>query len=107
MDETNIDSELEAAAWKALDQVIDPELGLPITDLGLVYDVRSEEGTIRVEMTTTSPICPLGDFLAGEAKKWLQDLPGVEAVEIALTNDPPWTVDRLNDRARRLLGHPG
>ncbi len=94
-------------ARAALDEVIDPELGMPITDLGLVYDVRVDDGTLKVEMTTTSPICPLGDYLAGEARKRLEDLAGVEAVEVILTNDPPWTVDRMNERALRFFGHPG
>ena len=106
MDETNSDAALEAAAWKALDRVIDPELGLPITDIGLVYGVEATDGDVTVELTTTTPICPLGDYLTGQAKAQLAGLEGVRSVAINLTQDPPWTTDRLRDRARQVLGHP-
>jgi metal-sulfur cluster biosynthetic enzyme len=101
------DAELEAAAWKALERVIDPELGLPITDIGLVYGVAATAGDVTVELTTTTPICPLGDYLTGQAKAQLASLEGVGSVAITLTQDPPWTTDRLSDRARQVLGHPG
>lgn len=90
---------------EALATVIDPELGLPITDLGLVYDVVIEDGTVRVTITTTTPICPLGDYLAEMTRGRLADLPGIDDVEVRLTHDPPWTPDRLSDRARHLLSH--
>ncbi len=103
----NDDSAVEGAAWAALEQVIDPELGLPITDLGLVYEVSVTDGDLHVEMTTTTPICPLGEYLTGQAKTALAGIKGAGTVEIVLTQEPPWTPDRLSERARRQLGHVG
>jgi metal-sulfur cluster biosynthetic enzyme len=90
--------------WQVLETVIDPELGLPLTDLGLVYEVELAEGTVRVEMTTTTPICPLGDYLAGMVRDRLLALDWTTGVDVALTHDPPWSADRLSTEARRVLG---
>lgn len=90
--------------WEALSTVIDPELGVPITDLGLVYGVDVDDGSIRVELTTTTPICPLGEYLVRVSEARIEDATGISSVEIALTHDPPWTPDRMNDTAREMLG---
>lgn len=100
----NVDEEIKARAWTALDDVIDPELGLPVTDLGLVYGLEVEDGAVSVELTTTTPICPLGDYLLGQAKDRLLKVEGVSTVDIVLTQDPPWTIDRLSERALQHLG---
>ncbi len=107
VDANDTDIALADQAWSALDSVIDPELGLPITDLGLVYEVSVTDGDLHVEMTTTTPICPLGEYLTGQAKTALAGIDGVGNVEIMLTQEPPWTPDRLSERARRQLGHLG
>jgi metal-sulfur cluster biosynthetic enzyme len=95
---------LEEAVWQALGTVIDPELGLPITDLGLVYRVEAAAGVVTVVMTTTTPICPLGSYLAGLARSRVEDLAGVSEVDVHLTNEPPWTIDRMTAQARSQLG---
>jgi len=98
------DDDLLAQAWQALGAVIDPELGLPITDLGLVYEIEVGDATVAVEMTTTTPICPLGDYLARMARDSLLSLDWVVDARVSITHDPPWSVDRLSPEARRCLG---
>jgi len=79
----------------ALTSVLDPELGLSIVDLGLVYGVRIEGGHVGVTMTLTAPGCPLHDVLADWARAAVAAIPGVEGCEVALTFDPPWTPVRI------------
>ena len=76
----------------ALQSVVDPEIGLGIVELGLVYDVAVEdEGKkLQVKMTLTTPMCPYGPMLVGQVEEVLKATPGVEAVDVALVWDPPW-----------------
>lgn len=90
----------------ALSEVIDPEIGLPITELGLVYGVEATDGHVVVEMTTTTPLCPLGSYLGAEVERRLADVPGVEAAEVRFTHDPPWGPERIRPAGRRALGWP-
>lgn len=90
---------------KALRAVKDPELGLSIVDIGLVYETMvSEEGQVRVKMTLTSPGCPSGAEIMQDARQVLQDLDGVTGVEIDLVWEPYWTPDRIDPRVRAFLG---
>ena len=90
---------------KALRAVKDPELGLNIMDIGLVYDVNvSEQGEVKVTMTLTSPGCPSGAEIMQDARTVLEDLEGVSAVEIELVWEPYWTPDRIDPRVRAFLG---
>jgi len=91
-------------ARTALRDVIDPELGVSIVDLGLVYGLAIENGTATVVMTTTSPMCPLGALLTRGVEDRLLQLDGVNSVDVHLVNEPPWTADRLSDEARTILG---
>lgn len=88
----------------ALRTVVDPELGLNIVDLGLVYDARVEDGLARIRMTMTTPACPIGAYLVDEIRWALLSLDGVVDVEIEITHDPPWSPDRMSDLAKALLG---
>ncbi len=88
----------------ALKQVIDPELMVNIIDLGLVYDVQQQEGTVNVEMTLTSPACPAGPQIMQQAKMALEQLADVEQADIKLVMSPPWTPERMTDDARDQLG---
>jgi metal-sulfur cluster biosynthetic enzyme len=94
----------EEQAREALKQVEDPELGLNIVDLGLVYDVEVEGSTINVRMTLTSPGCPVGPQLLNGSKMVLQELEGVEAVNVELVWEPFWSPDRINPDYRAILG---
>lgn len=88
----------------ALDRVIDPELGVPITDLGLVYTAVISGGVAEVTMTTTTPICPLGEYLTREVERALVGLPQVSEVLVRLVDEPRWTPAFMSDHARHLLG---
>jgi len=75
---------------ETLREVIDPELGISIVDLGLVYDVSFDDGDVLVTMTLTSPGCPLGPVIRGEAYAKLKTVPGVKDVDVRIVWSPPW-----------------
>jgi metal-sulfur cluster biosynthetic enzyme len=89
----------------SLSRVRDPELGVNIVDLGLVYRAERSAGAIRVEMTTTVPTCPASDMLIEEARGVLsQQFPDVATIEVQLVWEPAWSPARMNDAAREQLG---
>jgi metal-sulfur cluster biosynthetic enzyme len=94
----------EEAVWHLLETVIDPEIGIPITDLGLVYSVEVSEGTARVVMTTTTPVCPLGAFIQRQVERGVTGIEGIKRVEVEIVHDPPWSPEMITDTGRRLLG---
>lgn len=94
----------EDQVTEALKQVVDPEIGINIVDLGLVYDVDVEGGTVNVRMTLTSPGCPVGPQILNGSKMVVQDLDGVEEVSIDLVWEPFWTPDRITPEYRAALG---
>ena len=87
-----------------LRRVKDPELNLNIVDLGLIYDIQVDGSDISVDMSLTSPGCPSGPEIMGEAEKQLRTVPGVGEVKINLIWSPPWTPDRIEPRVRTYLG---
>lgn len=87
-----------------LREVIDPELGVNIVDLGLVYDVRVADGVAAVRMTMTTPGCPLGGYLDDAVRDCLWGAPGVEDVDVRIVWDPPWRPEMMSDAAREQLG---
>jgi metal-sulfur cluster biosynthetic enzyme len=87
-----------------LRRVKDPELNLNIVDLGLVYDVQVVDNVIRVDMSLTSPGCPSGPEIMGEAETQLRTIPGVVDVVMNLIWSPPWTPDRIEPRVRAYMG---
>lgn len=86
--------------WGALGEILDPELGVSITDLGLVYGIHDEGDHIRVVMTTTTPICPLGSYLRQQIEARLAP----RQVEVEIVHDPLWHPGMMNERARNQLG---
>lgn len=88
----------------ALRRVKDPELNLNILDLGLIYGIAVEGKDVTVEMSLTSPGCPSGPEIMGEAEQQLKALPGVGAVQMNLVWSPPWTPERIEPRVRAYLG---
>jgi metal-sulfur cluster biosynthetic enzyme len=88
----------------ALRRVKDPELNLNILDLGLVYDIRVEGGIVEVDMTLTSPGCPSGPEIMGDAERQLRTMPGVSEVVMNLVWSPFWTPDKIEPRVRAYLG---
>jgi len=94
----------EEQAREALKQVEDPEIGLNIVDLGLVYDVEVDGSTVNVKMTLTSPSCPVGPQILNGSKMVLQDLEEVEEANVELVWEPFWSPDRINPEFRAILG---
>lgn len=94
----------EATVRNALRQVKDPEVGLSIIDLGLVYDVEIQEGKVDVKMTLTSPGCPAGGQIMTEADAVVRALDFVEDVRIELVWEPYWTPERIDPKVRAFLG---
>jgi metal-sulfur cluster biosynthetic enzyme len=91
---------------KALRAVKDPELNLNIIDLGLVYDIETdEEGDVRDKMTLTSPGCPAGGEILQGVREVASDLEGVRSVDVELVWEPYWTPERMDPRVRAFLGH--
>lgn len=91
---------------RTLDTVIDPELGIGIVSLGLVYRVAVEDnGDVAVLMTLTVPGCPMHETITRDVDTTLRRVPWVNDVTVNLTFDPPWSLDRLSDDARQQLGH--
>ena len=88
----------------ALRKVKDPELGLNIVDLGLVYDIAVDQNNVQVDKTLTSPGCPAGPQIMTDAERVLEALPGVGDVEINLVWSPFWTPERIEPRVRAYMG---
>lgn len=89
---------------RLLRTVIDPELGVNIVDLGLVYGVRLDDGAVEIEMTLTTPGCPLGGFLDDEIRAALAQLPQVRDVHVELVWEPAWEPQAMSDAAKEQLG---
>ena len=92
--------------YAALREVMDPELGLNIVDLGLIYDVNiGQEGRIAIEMTLTTPGCPLHASFREEIERTLwRSFPDLQGVSVALVWDPPWTPEMISPEGRAELG---
>lgn len=90
--------------FQALARVYDPELALPITDLGLIYDVQVNGDRADVKMTLTTMGCPLAGSLTDMAKQAILEVPGIADANVELVWDPPWSVDMMSDEARMRLG---
>ena len=90
--------------YEALRQVEDPELGMDIVELGLLYDVAVDGRRVRVTHSLTSMGCPAGPMIQEDINRVAREVPGVEDVDIELTWDPPWTPERMSDDAKFILG---
>ncbi len=89
----------------ALKSVMDPEIGIDVVSLGLIYDLDiSKEGDVKIKMTMTTPGCPLVGMMTEDAKNVLEPLEGVKTVEVELVWDPPWTPDLIEPEVRARLG---
>ena len=88
----------------ALSNVIDPELGLDFVELGLIYDIAMEGGTVKVTYTLTTPACPIGPQVAEQIEEFVSELDGVEQVEPVMTFSPPWGPEKMSEDAKFALG---
>ena len=88
----------------ALRRVKDPEVNLNIVDMGLIYEIAVEGDNVSVDMSLTSPGCPSGPEMMGDAERELTGIPGIGDVALNLVWSPPWTPDRIEPRVRAYLG---
>lgn len=100
MPETTINEE---EVWEALKAVTDPEIGIDVVNLGLVYGVAVEDSTVKVLMTLTSMGCPATGLIEFQAKEAVGTVDGVKDVVIDWTFDPPWSPDKLTEEGRDML----
>jgi metal-sulfur cluster biosynthetic enzyme len=90
--------------FEALRAVEDPELGMDIVELGLLYDVEVEGPKVHVTFTLTSMGCPVGPMIEQQIQETVAEMPGVEQVEPELTWDPPWSPEKMSEDAKFILG---
>ena len=88
----------------ALRSVVDPELGINIVDLGLVYDIEVDGGSATITMTLTSPGCPAGGQIMGGAKDAAESLGGIDEAVVSLVWKPFWTPERIDPKVRAMMG---
>jgi metal-sulfur cluster biosynthetic enzyme len=89
---------------EALREVYDPELHYNIYDLGLVYDIGINDGDVKILMTLTTPMCPIGPMVTQQITEMVSLMPGVKDIGVEFTFDPPWTPEKMTDEARMDLG---
>lgn len=86
------------------ENVIDPEIGVNIVDLGLVYDLAVTDGVAEVTMTLTTPACPLGPYIDSEVRSAVADVPGITGANVNLVWSPPWDPSKMSEDAKLELG---
>ena len=95
---------LEGQVMDALRKVDDPELGINIVDLGLVYDVSIEGDAVHVTYTLTTMGCPIGPLIEQQIKEMIDPIEGIDRVEAEMVLSPPWTPDKMSEEAKAALG---
>ena len=105
MEQVTMAQDLAAAdIYESLKAVYDPEIPVNIVDLGLVYDVQVNDSDVYVQMTLTFPGCGMGPYIAQQAEWAIQEIEGVEDVQIELVFEPAWSPDLISEDARAQLG---
>lgn len=98
-------NQLREKIVESLKTVYDPEIPVDIYELGLIYELKvQEDASVQVEMTLTSPNCPVAGSLPGEVESKVRQVEGVGEVELELVWDPPWSPERMSEAARLQLG---
>lgn len=98
------DELVKAEAWEQLRGLYDPELGINLVDLGLVYRLDVKEGEVSVEMTLTTPGCPMSDSMPDAVERALTLIPGVRQVAVDLVWEPRWEPEMMTEQGKRELG---
>ena len=100
-----MDQDVKDSIYGALEQVIDPELGIDIVNLGLVYEIDMDEsGFTTIKMTLTAMGCPLAGTIVDQVKTVLEDIPEVKGTDVQIIWSPPWSKDRMSRYAKIALG---
>ncbi|MCX8190135.1 MAG: metal-sulfur cluster assembly factor [Candidatus Diapherotrites archaeon] len=94
----------EQAIIRELKKVIDPEIGINVIDLGLIYDISVSNDAVSIKMTVTNPYCPLQEHLKQLVENALSSIRGIKEASVELVFDPPWTPERLSPKAKKELG---
>ena len=94
----------KAEVREALKKVIDPEIGINIVDMGLIYEIKVEKNIAYIRMTLTVPGCPLVNMLTNQAEQAARSVEGIKDVKVELTWDPPWNPRMMSEDAKRKLG---
>ncbi|MBI4446128.1 MAG: DUF59 domain-containing protein [Acidobacteria bacterium] len=96
---------VQEQAMEVLRTIVDPEIGINIVDLGLVYSVEVSQGRVHVAMTLTTPACPAGQYLAERAEAAIRRrVPDVKSATVEVVWDPPWSLEMMSDQAKQQLG---
>lgn len=90
---------------EVMSNIYDPEIPVDIVNLGLVYDVDIQDGSVHVKMTLTSPGCPTAGELVYEAQTLIEEMPGVKEAIVEVVWDPPWDPSRMSEEAKQALGY--
>ena len=103
------DEDVEALVWRQLRTCFDPEIPVNIVELGLVYDCRVDPPAdggqeVHIKMTLTAPGCGMGEVLAQDVQRRIENLPGVKEVRVEVVFDPPWNPGMMSEAARLQLG---
>ena len=94
---------VEAAVWRALATITDPEMPVSLVDMGMIYRVAVADGVAEIDLTFTSIGCPAMDMILEDVGEAVAVIPGIDRVEIEVVWSPPWTKDRLTQKGRTLL----
>ena len=95
----------EEAIRAALRNVIDPEVGMNVVDLGLVYGIEIAPNRVRVNMTMTTPACPMGSMITEDAREAIRDIaPEAAEIDVQLVWDPPWSPALMSEHAKQHFG---
>ena len=86
-----------------LKEVVDPEIGVNIVDLGLIYEIKINDGDVKILMTLTTPGCPMMQMFDAEVERVVKSVKGVKKVKVEITFDPPWTPDKMSKVGKRKL----
>jgi len=89
---------------KILRECYDPEIPLNVLDLGLIYDIRINDKRIEIDMTLTSPGCPMQALISRGIEEKLRKLEGVEEAKVKVVWDPPWTPEKISEEGKKILG---
>ena len=89
----------------ALSNVIDPELGLDFVELGLIYGVEVDDGSVSVTFTLTTPGCPIGPQVTEQIEEFVGELEGVKTIESEMVFTPPWSPEKMSEDAKFALGY--
>jgi metal-sulfur cluster biosynthetic enzyme len=95
----------EEDVLEALSNVIDPELGLDFVELGLIYGVAIDGGTVEITFTLTTPACPIGPQVSEQMEEFVSEIDGVEQVVPNMVFTPPWTPEKMSEDAKFALGY--